>query len=154
MLTYDVELVELQAQQAAVVCGHVTVGEIPGFLGEAFGEVIGTLSAQGLAPAGPPFGRFVPVGDGFDVEAGFPATGRVTQSGRVEPSELPGGQAARVMHRGGYEEIAGAYQALAEWVRQHGFVATAAPWETYLDGPEVAQPRTLVCLPCRRNEQE
>lgn len=152
MLTFDVELVDLEPQPVAVVCGHVAVSEIPGFLGEAFGEVIQTLSAQGLAPAGPPFGRFVPAGDGFDVEAGFPVTGDVTPSGRVEPGELPGGSAARVMHKGGYGEVAAAYQAVAEWVQGHGYVATAPPWESYLDGPDVAEPRTVVWLPCRRTE--
>jgi effector-binding domain-containing protein len=151
MLTYDVELVDLQPRQVAVVRGHVVVGEIPGFLGAAFGEVIQALSAQGLAPAGPPFGRFVPSGDGFDVEAGFPTTGGVEPAGQVVPGELPGGPAARVMHKGGYGEVAAAYQAAADWVGEHGYVATAPPWETYLDGPEVAEPRTVVCLPCRRS---
>ena len=151
MLTYDVELVDLQAQQVAVVRGHVTTAEIPAFLGEAFDEVIKTLSAQGLAPAGPPFGRFVPAGDGFDVEAGFPATGSVTPIGRVVPGELAAGPAARVMHKGRYDGVAGAYQSAVDWVRGHGYVATAPPWETYLDGPEVAEPRTVVCLPCRRD---
>ena len=150
MLTYDVELVELQQQPAAVVRGNVAVGDIPGFLGGAFGEVIQALTGQGLAPAGPPFGCFVPAGDGFDVEAGFPATGAVRPSGRVVASELPGGTAARVLHRGGYAEVASAYDAVKEWVAAHGYVAVAPPWESYLDGPEVAEPRTVVCLPCRR----
>lgn len=151
MSTYDVELVDTQPEQVAVVRGHVTVTEIPGFLGAAFGEVIQTLSAQGLAPTGAPFGRFVPAGDGFDVEAGFPATGDVTPAGRVIPGELPGGPTARVMHKGGYGEVAAAYDAAVEWVGAHGYVATAPPWETYLDGPDVAEPRTVVSLPCRRN---
>lgn len=150
MLTYRVELVDRVPQEVAVVRGHVTVAEIPGFLGTAFGEVIQTLSAQGLAPAGPPFGRFVPGGDGFDVEAGFPSTGSVTPAGRVVASELPGGPTAQVMHKGGYGEVAAAYQAAVEWVDEHGYAATAPPWETYLDEPGVAEPRTVVSLPCRR----
>ena len=149
MLTYDVELVDLRPQQVAVVHGHVTVAEIPGFLGAAFGEVIQTLSAQGLAPAGPPFGRFVPVGDGFDVEAGFPATGAVMSAGRVTPAELPGGPTARVMHKGGYGEVAAAYRAAVEWVDGHGYVATAPPWESYLDEPGVPEPRTEIIFPCQ-----
>ena len=27
--------------------------------------------------------------------------------------------------------------------------AAGAPWESYIDGPEVAEPRTLVYLPCK-----
>lgn len=150
MLTYDVELVDLPLQQVAVVRGHVSVAEIPGFLGAAFGDVIQALSAQGLAPAGPPFGRFVAATDGFDVEAGFPVNGDATPAGRVVAGELPGGPAARAMHRGSYGEVAAAYRAVSDWVDEHGYVATAPPWESYLDGPEVAEPRTVVVLPCRR----
>lgn len=149
-MTYEVELVQLQTQPAAVVRGHVTVADIPAFIGNAFGEVIQTLSGQGLAPAGPPFARYHPSGDGFDVEAGFPASGMVHTAGRVIACELPGGPTARVLHRGDYGGVAAAYDAASEWVTAHGYVESGAPWECYLDGPEVAEPRTLVCLPCRQ----
>ena len=56
----------------AVVRGHVTVDGIPGFLGEAYDEVIRTHHAQGQKPAGPPFGRYERTESGFFVVAGFP----------------------------------------------------------------------------------
>ena len=150
MVTYQVEEVELQPQQTAVVCGHLRVDEIPAFLGGVFGEVIETLAAQGLAAAGPPFSRYMPAVDGFDVEAGFPANGTVRPRGRVVAGELPGGSAARVLHQGAYGAVAGAYDAAMQWALGHGLVPTGPPWESYLDGPEVPEPRTVVCLPCRR----
>ena len=67
----DVELVELEPQPVAVVRGHVTVDGIPGFLGEAYDEVIRALTAQGHKPAGPPFGRYERTDSGFFVVAGF-----------------------------------------------------------------------------------
>lgn len=149
MITYDVELVELQVEPVAVVRGHVSRQGIPAFLGGAFSEVLEVLEAQGLTPTGPPFGLFVPTGDGFDVEAGFPAARAVRPAGRVEACELPGGPAARVVHRGDYGGVAAAYEAAAAWVTSHGYVAAGPPWESYLDGPDVAEPRTVVCLPCR-----
>ena len=33
--------------------------------------------------------------------------------------------------------------------RVDGYVAAEPPWECYLDGPEVAEPRTAAYLPCR-----
>ncbi len=149
-MTYEVELVELSAQPAAVVRGHVTVAELPEFLGGAFGEVMGVLTDQRLAPAGPPFGRFRPTGDGFDAEVGFPATGAVTAAGRVAPTTLPAGPAARVMHRGDYGGIGAAYEAAERWLAEHGYAPAGTPWESYLDGPDVPQPRTLVHMPCRK----
>jgi effector-binding domain-containing protein len=147
--TYEVELVQLEPQRSAVVRGTVSPEEIPAFLGGVFGEVLGTLAEQGLAVAGPPFARYVPVGSDFEVEAGFPSTGVVATAGRVVPGELPGGPAARVLHTGDYGAVAGAYAAAEEWVATHGHVATGPPWESYLDEPQVAAPRTLVLLPCR-----
>lgn len=152
MITYEVELVDLQAQPVAVVRGHVTQGNIPAFLGRTFTEVLEALADQDVAPAGPPFGRFVPADDGFDVEAGFPAARAVHPSGQVEPCQLPAGPAARVVHRGDYGGVAAAYEAVARWVVSHGYVSTEPPWESYLDGPEVAEPRTVVYLPCRPSE--
>ncbi len=150
MMTYKVELVELAEQQAAVVRGHVDAAELPAFLGGAFGEAARVLADQRLAPAGPPFGRFRPTGDGFDAEVGFPSTGPVTASGRVSAATLPGGPAARVMHRGDYGAVGAAYEVAQQWLAEHGYAAAGEPWESYLDGPEVPEPRTLVHVPCRK----
>ena len=149
MNTYDVELVDLEPQPVAVVRGRVTQERIPAFLSEVFAEVLEALATQGLAPAGPPFGRFVPTDKGFDVEAGFPAAQVVTPSGRVEPCELPAGPAARVVHRGDYAGVAAAYEAVAGWIASHGYKSVEPPWEAYLDAPGVPEPRTVVYLPCR-----
>lgn len=150
MMTYQVEQVELQRQGTAVISGHVTVEGIPAFLGGAFDEVVRTLAAQSVAPGGPPFARYTPTEDGFDVEAGFPVGAEIAPEGRVVVGELPGGPAARVMHRGDYAGVARAYGAASQWVFAHGYVPTGLPWESYLDGPDVAEPRTVVYLPCRR----
>lgn len=149
MVAYEIELVDLAPQHVAIVCGHVTPPELPEFLGAAFDEVRQALGRQGLAPAGPPFGRYRPTRDGFDVEAGFPATGPVKPSGRVTSCTLPGGPAARALHRGAYTSVGAAYAAVADWLGGHGFRPAGEPWESYLDDPEVAEPRTLVHQPCR-----
>lgn len=148
-MDYTVELREITGQSAAVVCGHVTMAGMSEFIGAAFTEVTARVAEQGLHCAGPPFGRFRPQGDGFDVEVGFPTDGAFTAAGSATPSELPGGPVAQVMHRGGYDAVAGAYAALERWQQEHGYESTGDPWETYLDDPEVEDPRTLVSAPCR-----
>ena len=64
------------------------------------------------------------------------------------PATLPGGHAARVLHQGPYDGVAGAYEAAEKWVVENGLRPSDAPWECYLDGPDVAEPRTEVFLPC------
>lgn len=147
---YTVELVELAPQPCAVVRGHVALEAIPGFLGQAYGDVMGVLAGEQVSPAGPPFARYHVTGDGLDVEAGFPVTGPVSPTGRVTAGEQAGGLVATVMHRGDYGKVEQAYRAAEDWLAVNGYVPAGEPWESYLDGPEVAEPRTVVSLPCRK----
>ena len=149
MLTYDVQLVESKTQPVAVVHGRHVMKDLPAFLAGAFVEILDALRRQRLLPTGPPFGRYRPTPEGFDAEAGFPTSGAVKQTGRVVPSALPGGMVAQVEHFGSYDDISAAYDAVERWLTEHDYVATGAPWESYPDGPDTPQPRTLVCFPCR-----
>jgi effector-binding domain-containing protein len=147
-LTYEITIVELPERHAAVISGHVEMAGIPEFLGGAFGEVMSVVDIARIA--GPPFARYSMPADGFDIEAGFPVTEPVTPTGRVEAATLPGGPAATLLHRGSYEAIADAYGVLMRWVSENGYLPTGAPWESYLDEPDVPEPRTLVTVPVRR----
>ncbi|MCU0300479.1 MAG: GyrI-like domain-containing protein [Candidatus Nanopelagicales bacterium] len=146
---YHVERIELEPQQVAVVQGEVPHDGVAGFLGGAFGEVMGTLGAQGLQPAGPPLARYEIIDGGFRIEAGFPVDGELRPMGRVQVAQLPAGPTLTVLHRGAYDQVAAAYQAAEAWLVEHDWEAAAPPWEAYLDGPEVPQPRTIVHVPCR-----
>jgi len=148
--TETVELVDLEPQEAGVIMGRVPALDLPAFLGAAFAEVAQALGEQHLGPVGPPFGRYTPGPDGFDVEAGFPAASHVAPSGRVVPITLPGGTAARFLYRGDYAGIGQAYAGVEAWVEERDFVSAGRPWECYLDDPGVPEPRTEIYVPCRR----
>jgi effector-binding domain-containing protein len=148
-VTYDVHLAEVVTRPSAVVRAHVRTDDIAAFVAGAFAEVMTVLARQHLAPVGPPFSRYTVGEDGFEVESGFPTSGAVAASGRVVPSELPGGAVATTLHTGAYDEVGAAYAAAETWLAEHRMVAAGAPWESYLDGSEVAEPRTEVSVPCR-----
>jgi effector-binding domain-containing protein len=131
-----------------VVRAHVGTEEIQPFLAGAFEEVATTTGTQGVRVVGPPFGRWTPRDGGFDVAAGFPVDRPVEARGRVVPEELPGGTVARTLHTGPYDGVGAAYAAVFEWLAGHALEVAGEPWESYLDGPEVARPRTQVCVPC------
>ena len=156
-MDYEVELVDLQEQRTAVVRGHATYDRIADFLGGAFGAVSRALDERATRPAGPPFAQYAAATDGFDVEAGFPvgsladgpAEGAIVGGDDgVVAGELPGGRAARTLHRGSYAEVGAAYDAVGGWLTDNGYRPAGAPWECYLDGPDVDEPRTVVYLPC------
>ena len=140
---------QVEEQPTAVVRGHVTRAGIAQFLDEVFREVMGVIAIQGRSPAGPPFGCYDPTPDGFWVEAGFPTDAPVSPQGRVEASTPPGGSALSVLHHGEYADLPAAYRAAEAWVAEHNWESTGMPWESYLDGPEVAEHRTAVFWPAR-----
>jgi effector-binding domain-containing protein len=148
--TYEVRLADLQEQRAAVVCGRITRDQIADFLGGAFGEVIGVLASQDMQPAGPPFARYRFLEGGIlEVDAGFPVPAPLPVAGRVEASSLSGGRVATTMHVGDYADVGSAYDAASQFLTEEGYEVAGAPWECYLDDPEVPAPRTEVFLPCR-----
>jgi effector-binding domain-containing protein len=138
--------VEQRAEQAtAMVSGHVAHDAIPEFLGGAYAELMSVLSESDII--GPPFARYDIDGDGFSIEAGFPVAQRIAPIGRVVPGRLHAGTVATTMHVGSYTGLGAAYSALETWLEETGHMRAGRPWECYLDGPEVAEPRTLVCWP-------
>jgi effector-binding domain-containing protein len=152
---YTVERRTLTLQPTAVLRGKLPVPEIGGFLAHAYGTVAAHLERLGLPIAGMPFARYRHLGDDeFEVEAGFPVAAPVDSEGEVEGSTLPGGSAVATWHRGPYEQLGRAYEALADWVEQHGGELEGPAWEVYYSDPteqpdptswrtEVIQPFTV-----------
>lgn len=145
---YEIEVVERQSEDTAVIKGRAAHGAVGAFIPEALGELFGSLGMDPIV--GPPFCRMEMDDEEFVLEVGFPVERPVEASGRIESSSLPGGLVATAMNAGPYETVARAYWAIEAWMKEHHYEATGAPWESYLDGPEVPNPRTLVCMPCRR----
>lgn len=147
-MEYEIEIVERQPEVAAVVIGRTPHDGVGPFIGAALGEVLGVVGESSVT--GMPFCRIDMDGDEFLLEVGFPVAESIEPTGRVVPSRLPGGETATVMNLGPYETVAPAYFAIEQWMSDNGFSAAGRPWESYLDGPEVPQPRTLVCWPFSR----
>lgn len=151
-MNYEIKVEEVGEQPAAAVMKQVPLAQVGQFIGEAFDLVMAALNAQHVSPAGPPFARYRMHGDTFDVTAGFPTMQPMVASGRVVPVSLPRGKVATTMHVGAYYAVKHAYDAIMEWLPEHGLHVAGDPWEVYLDGPEVAEPRTIIRVPCQRSE--
>lgn len=148
MTTGTFELRELTPTAAAVVRGRVAPAQLLGLLAAAFADVARLLADHHRSPAGPSSAQDAPTSDGFEVEAGFPADGRIEPAGRVTPTLLPGGSAMTAVHHGPYDTVGETYAALTGWLTAHDRRAAGAAWESYLDGADVPEPRTSVILPC------
>lgn len=130
------ELVTLQPTTAAVVRATVPMSELTAFFDRAFHAVMEAVQAQDASITGPPFAIYYGMpSETVDLAAGFPVTAAIEPSGEVTPSELPGGQAAQLLHVGSYDSLEGAYGQVIAWMGAHGHRPAEVMWESYLNEP-------------------
>jgi effector-binding domain-containing protein len=125
------------AQLTAVIPLTIPRERIREVMGPGISEVMATLAAQGIAPAGPWLTyhrRMDP--KVFDFEIAVPVGKRVAESGRVRPGELPAARVARAVHVGGYEGLGAAWGEFEAWIAANGHEPRGDMWERYVAGPE------------------
>ena len=110
-----------------------------------------------------PFARYHAFGPEYvDVEIGIPIAAPIDgvaslaslPAGEIGASGLPGGPVARTVHRGSYDGLKDAYDALHSWIHeQPGVDDGDGPWESYVVDPttvaDVSQLRTEITWPLR-----
>lgn len=133
----EFEIVQTEQRPAAVMRGRHPVAELPAFFGTAFTTVMRAVTAQGIAPAGPPFGYYPEMpGAVVSVVAGVPVTRAVVADGDVEPFVLPACRAVTGVHVGSFDALELTYGQLEAWAARHGVTLAGGPWEEYLSDPE------------------
>lgn len=148
-MSIDIHVIEHQAVDTAIVRDTVALEDMPAFFSRAFGATMHVLTAQGVHPIGPPFGKYYGMpGAVVDVEAGFPVQRPVQSSGDVSPGTLPAGMIVEALHEGPYTSIGQTYAEIEQFITEHGLIPGAIMWESYLSDPSVdldsAHWRTLV----------
>ena len=155
-MEYDVMVRETTGQPMISVRGHTPLAGISAFMGQAYGEEFGLLGRVGVRPAGPPFAIYHDPEfreEDIDIEVGVPVAEPVAAVGRVQAGTLDGGPVAYTLHAGPYDEIGGAYRAVAAWLQERGHEMAGPPRECYLVGvgqaKDPAEYRTEVIWPIR-----
>jgi effector-binding domain-containing protein len=112
-------------------------------MGDTFDRLFGVLEeyiALNGRRVGPPMAIYHDSGTGpsmfnMRVELAIPFEGSAPriEGGQVRVYEMPRiGQVAYVLHRGTFETIGRAYDALIEWIRDNGYVVIGPDREIYL----------------------
>ncbi len=134
--TTDPELADMTETTTAVIHSVVPMAEITDFFDRSFTELATVLARQGIAPAGPAFARYAGPPDATaDIEVGFPVHNTVAPEGHVQPSSLPAGRIARVVHAGAYDQLGETWGRLGAWIAEQGLTPGADLWEVYVTEP-------------------
>lgn len=91
-------------------------------IGALTGEMFDWLREHAVAPAGPPFVRYLTVDmpKRLDIEVGVPVSDPQSGDGRVTADILPGGNYATLLHIGPYPELLPATAHLLTWAADNG----------------------------------
>lgn len=141
---YEVSVEHQDPRHAVVMGADLGREEVPQFLQRAYPTLVSMLERIDVVPTGPPFARYRIREDTFHVTAGLPVA-QVPDG--LEAGELPGGDIVTTVHVGSYDGLPDAFHAVIGWIGNNGYRIAADPWESYLDDPSVAEPRTQVCFP-------
>jgi effector-binding domain-containing protein len=154
---YDVVLKDVQPQTVVAVREVVpTIEEMPARCSAMYEEAFGWARDAGVRLAGPCMGVYYNEGYAerdIDTEMAVPIEpGSVSKAGngRVTVRQLPAAQVASVVHRGPYDELTLAWQALGRWVESSGYRWAGPGRELYLRTPDQGEPLAEVQVPVER----
>jgi effector-binding domain-containing protein len=135
-MSHEVTLAEVEGRPTAVVAATTTWQEFPGLWPELLDEVWACLRAGGINRGCRNVLLYL---DGVPrVEVGVELTRPCPLTGRVVASTLPAGPVAMTVHRGPYEGLADAHQAVHEWSAAQRRPLAGPRWEVY--GPHHDDP--------------
>ena len=117
-------------------------------IGQLFQKIAPYVYRCGSQVSGPP--QAIYYDEGFkekdvDIEVAFPITRDVPSKGEFKCRELPGyDQMATTIHKGSYESISGAYNALGKWIETNGYQIIGPLREIYMTDPSKTKPSEYV----------
>lgn len=145
-LSHEIEIRTVEPIPMLYQVRRVEPAAVAEVLADVLPAVFGYAIESGSAPAGHPFVRHVGRSPAFiTIEAGVPlvATPEAAppEDSGILVGELPGGTVAATTHKGPYEGLGEAYEALDRWVTESDYESAGHPWELYVTDPgEVPDP--------------
>ena len=135
-MPYEINLIEMPDQPTLIMKTITPVEKLPEFFGRAYGGIMAYLGELGENPTGMPFGAYFNLDmTALIVEAGFPVNKKFEDKGDVKSGIIPGGKFISTLHRGAYDSVGPAYDALTNWAKENGYEPTGIAYEYYLNDP-------------------
>jgi effector-binding domain-containing protein len=139
----------VQPRKLAAVRCEVAPGGVGAAWGPALGKVWAFLKSQpGLRTHGHNIFLYhhpSQLGALLECDFGVEVTRDFERAGEVYATETPGGEAAVAVHRGPYNRMNEAYDAIGKWMTANGREPAGKVWEIYGDPtPDPAETETTV----------
>ncbi len=135
-MSYLCEIKEQPAQTTLSIRTRTAVQRLPEILGQGYGAIVQYLGELGEQPAGPPFATYYNMDmEDLDVELGFPVARELSGQAEMKAGEIPGGQVVTCLYTGPYGDMAPAYEAISDWLKDKPYQATGVIYEFYLNSP-------------------
>lgn len=135
-MTYEIVEKEEEDVLVASVTQHVPLTEASRVIPATFGTLMEAVMPTGFGYGMPGvvYHEMDPERPG-DIEVFVPVTPGFVPPPGIVVKTLPGGRVVSTVHRGPYEEVGGAYEALSEWIAGHEEEPAGPPRELYLNDP-------------------
>ncbi len=119
MTTMEPTIVERESKPYVAVRGVVTMATFPA-IADRIPEVFTWLATREIAPAGPPFLRYLVIDmpDRLEVEAGIPTEDTVEGDGDVVSGVLPAGRFVTTTHLGDYTGLVNTTAEMMAWAAE------------------------------------
>jgi effector-binding domain-containing protein len=138
-MDYDIAIKELPAQRVVAVRATTTMDKVGQALQSGWRQLFGSLGASAMTPSGPPFAIYYSYGGEsgeVELEACLPTTGEVVASPPITVRDEPAVSVAATLHKGPYDGVGAAYEALQAWMAAQGRQIAGPPREVYLTDPQ------------------
>ena len=130
-MSSEVRLVTTSARPTAVVAATTTWEEFPSLWRSLLGQVYACL--ESVDPSDRGHNVMLYKDDLPSVEVGIEVHVPFTASGHVVASALPAGPAVMTIHRGPYDGLGLAHQAIHDWCKRNDRRLAGPRWEIYGD---------------------
>lgn len=137
-MLYKIEVRRLKKQPVLAIRRRTSPQQLGDTLRHIYAAIGAYLNKHDVDDAGPPFTRYHDSGGGsgeVDVECGLFVKEALDGEGDIYCGELPGGLAAVALHRGDYQGLSAAHEAVTNWIERNGKKPEGGSWEVYLNDP-------------------
>ena len=130
------QIIDAQEKPVLAIRKRTSVSALPQEIGKAYMAIAAYMAELGETPKEAPYTAYFNMDmENLDVEMGFPVDNAYPAKGDIMPGVIPAGRQAATMHKGPYDKMCSAYEALTAWVAAQGYAPTGFCYEYYYNEP-------------------